>query len=168
MNDLYFACADCKIYINAGYRWAYWQLEHTGIVDRKKNVNVSAVLENKDYWNPPDDENSRWLREEIFSPLKEFLAVHGGHRIVFGTSEDFAPDNDDYFFEWMQSGYLARTSVRYLFEVLGLRSWDEVTRHMEAQKMPPAWWYDTWSENPSLHEKAKLKFETLVQSRSVG
>lgn len=32
MNNVYFACADCRVLIDAGYLWAYWQLDHAGIV----------------------------------------------------------------------------------------------------------------------------------------
>ena len=44
MNNLYFACCDCKIYIDAGYRWAYWELEEARIVARRKPVDVESVL----------------------------------------------------------------------------------------------------------------------------
>jgi hypothetical protein len=30
MNNVYFACADCRVLIDAGYLWAYWQLDHAG------------------------------------------------------------------------------------------------------------------------------------------
>jgi hypothetical protein len=165
MNNLYFACGDCKIYIDAGYRWAYWQLEEAGVVSRNDNVNVDAVLATASYWNPPRDDDSRWLYEKIFLPLQQFLDAHRSHRIVFGTSEDFAPDMDDYDFAWMQTGYLATPTVRYLVEVLSLKSWQEVAEYMEAMEIQPAWWQDTWSGNPSPREKGREKFEELVSAR---
>jgi hypothetical protein len=58
MNCRYFACADCKQYIDAGYRWAYWLLEHPGIVRLGEPVSASAVLATADYWTPPPDEQS--------------------------------------------------------------------------------------------------------------
>lgn len=164
MNNLYFACRGCKIYIDAGYRWAYWQLEETGIVTRGENVDVEAVLAAENYWNPPQDGVSRWLCEEVFPPLRQFLHNHKNHRIVFGEDEDFAPD-DDYYLDWMQIGYLMAPTPRYLVEVLGFKSWDQVCEYMQKQEFPPTWWKLTWSGDFSPHEKAKQTFEDLVRQK---
>ncbi len=69
MNSLFFACIDCKIYIDAGDRWAYWELEEPGTVSRTKTVNIERVLAAEKYWNPPRDEDSRWLYEGVFPTL---------------------------------------------------------------------------------------------------
>jgi hypothetical protein len=167
MNNLYFACIECKIYIDAGYRWAYWQLEQAGIVDRGEKVSVKAVLAEKDYWNPPEDQNSLWLYQGVFPPLREFLQKHDGHRIVFGEESDFLPP--DHEFDWMQVGYMLMPTPRYLVEVLGLKSWDEVVAYMQKQTAPPAWWEVTWEGNPSPHKKGKEKFEELIKgNESMG
>jgi hypothetical protein len=163
MNNLYLACRDCKIYIDAGYRWAYWELEKAGIVVRGDEVNVKAVLAAESYWNPPKDENSRWLYEKVFPPLGEFLRDHGSHTIVFGEEDDFSPSDDS--FDWMQVGYLLMETPRYLVEVLGLKTWDQVRAYMEELKSPPAWWQITWQGDPSPHEKGKQKFEELVRQK---
>jgi hypothetical protein len=42
VNNRYLACQDCKIYIDVGYRWAYWELEEPGIVARGDVVNVGS------------------------------------------------------------------------------------------------------------------------------
>jgi hypothetical protein len=165
MNNLYFACCDCKIYIETGYRWASWQLEDAGIVSRNENVHVDAVLATARYWSPPRDDDSRWLYEEILPPVHQFLNAHRSHRVVFGTSEDFAPATDDYDFEWMQTGYLPEPTVRYLFEMLSLKSWHEVAEYMDAKEIQPGWWQDTWSGNPTPREKGRKKFEELVSAR---
>lgn len=164
MNNLYFACYDCKIYIDAGYRWAYWKLEEPGIVTRGEKVDVDAVNAAETYWNPPEDENTSWLYEGVFPPLREFLRDHRNHRITFGEEPDFAPLDGDYF-NWMQIGYLLVPTPRYLVEVLGLKSWDQILEYMEKQRTPPAWWEVTWGEGTSPHERGRQKFEELVRRK---
>ena len=161
MNGLYFACCDCKIYTDAGYRWAYWGLEEPRVVSRGARVDPNAVLAAVRYWNPPNDETSRWLREGVLPGVRQFMIDHGTHQIVFGQEEDFAPGNDDYL-DWMQIGHLAQLTPRYLVEVLGLRSWDEVQKYMERQEAPPAWWEIRNSQPPWPYEKARRRFEELV------
>ncbi len=164
VNNLYFACRDCKTYIDAGYRWAYWQLEEAGIVVRGEEVNVEAVLAARDYWNPPQDGNSRWLCEEVFPPLRKFLHDHKSHQVVFGEEDDFAPPGDEYF-DWMQVGYQPIPTPRYLVDVLGIKSWEQVHEYMEKQKTPPPWWEVTWLGDPSPQEKGRQKFEELVRKK---
>jgi len=41
MNDLYFACTDCKIIADCGYRWAYWHLLHPGVVRPRERIDVA-------------------------------------------------------------------------------------------------------------------------------
>lgn len=165
MNNLYFACSDCKIYIDAGYRWAYWKLEHSDVVSRKKAVSVESVLVTDDYWHPPADETSRWLYEGVFPPLKEFLRDHGRHRVVFGELEDFAPV-EDYYLDWMQVGYCLQPLPRYLAQVLGFRTWEQVDRYMtECGEHAPAWWECTWCGAPSSRERAQRRFEELVREK---
>lgn len=163
MTDLFFACEDCKTYVDGGGRWAYWKLEQAGIVHRGQPVNVLTVLAADKYWNPPKDEDSRWLYEGVFPSLHEFLHDHTTHRILFGEKDDFAPFDGTYF-DWMQTGYLLMPSPRYLAEVLEFRSWGQVREYMEKHKPPPAWWEVTWGD-PSPHERAKRKFEELVTQK---
>ena len=186
MNNLYFACVDCKIYIDAGYRWAYWELEKAGVVKRGKEVNLGAVLAAEKYWNPTDEDSSEWLEieailiakgylkaastgertdwlyKEVFPPLRQFLAEHRDDRMVFGQYEDFVPDDDDSELDWMQVGYLLRKTPRYFVEVLGLRTWDEVSEHMEGQVHTPAWWSGSYLDE---YEKRRRKFEELVSEK---
>jgi len=65
MNCRYFACTDCKKYIDAGYRWAYCMLEDPGIVRLDETVSASAVLAAAEYWLPPPEEQSDWLMQRI-------------------------------------------------------------------------------------------------------
>lgn len=163
MTFLYFACTDCKIFTSAGDRWAYWTLEQTRVVNHIETVDVDAVLQTAEYWNPPEESWRRYLKD-VFPAVRDFLSTHRTHRIVFGTSEEFAPDNDDYFFDWMEVGEVDRPRVRYLVEVLHLETWEQVTEYIEKLKQEPTWWDDR-HETPSLREKAKLKFAQLVSAK---
>ncbi len=44
MNNVYFACTECKTYVDAGYRWAYWQLEKPKTVIQGAVVEVDRLL----------------------------------------------------------------------------------------------------------------------------
>lgn len=167
MNELYFACCDCKTYIDAGYRWAYWELEHAGVVSRKEAISVDSVLAADKYWNPPMDKTSRWLYEDVFPPLREFFKKHRTHRIVFGDREQVAP-GDDYYLDWMQVGYCLQPSPRYLVEILGYKTWEEVDQHMtNLADLAPAWWECTWWGDPPPREKGKRRFEQLVGEKRI-
>ena len=162
MNFLYFACLDCKTYIDAGYRWAFWELENTGVVRRGQEVSVEAVLAADGYWNPPKGDASRWLYEVVFPPLTGFLKDHKRHRIIFGELDDFAPLADD--FDWMQIGYLLLETPRYFVEVLGFKWWDQVCTYLEQRKPHVPWWEMSWGDDPP-REKAKKKFEQLLRDQ---
>lgn len=168
MQNLYFACCDCKIHIDAGYRWAYLTLEKVGIVNQGKQIDVDSVLRAESYWNLPQEEKSRWLYEEIFPPLRQFLQQHKSHRIIFGDDEEFAPFDSDDFWDWMQIGYLVNITPRYLVERLGLETWEQVEEYMRRQRFTPVWWELTWWGDPSPHEKGKRKFEDLVRAKHGG
>lgn len=96
MNCLYFACADCKRYIDAGYRWAYWQLQHPGIVRVGEAVSPSAVLAAGDYWSPPRDEHSDWLLREVLPAVRRFFTEHREHRLLFLQEEHFCREGTGY------------------------------------------------------------------------
>lgn len=90
--------------MDAGYRWAYWELEHASVVTRGVPVNVDAVLAANKYWNPPKDEETRWLYETIFPSVRKFLSDHITHRIVFGENEEFALIGEPDHLTWMEIG----------------------------------------------------------------
>jgi hypothetical protein len=184
MNDLYFACTDCCIYINAGYRWAYWSLEKAGLVKRGQAVSVEDVFLCNEYWNPPKEQNSDllvnalsipipsrfktasksnktdWLYDEVLPSVRDFLIEHQFHRIIFGTSEDFLSFDDESFLNWMQIGYLLDPSPRYFVECLGFTDWQKVCDYLEKQQYQPFWWNLDWQDT---HDKARQKFEELVK-----
>ena len=100
MNFRYFACPTCKTYTNAGYRWAYWNLEHPGLVEPNMPVDVSSVLQADKYWHPPDGADSKWLYEGVLPAVKEFLSEHYDHGILFVESGDFFALED--FEAWIE------------------------------------------------------------------
>lgn len=100
MNSRYFACPLCKRFTSAGYRWAYWHLEHPAIVEPNKPVNVAAVLGANAYWNPPLEQQSAWLYDDVFPLVRAFLSEHGGHGIIFAESGSFFEIED--FDSWIE------------------------------------------------------------------
>ncbi|MBD2020536.1 hypothetical protein H6F43_10085 [Leptolyngbya sp. FACHB-36] len=131
MNDLYFACKNCKVFVDAGYRWAYWTLEQPGIVKRKEVIVAEVVLSAEEYWNPDLGEGSNWLYKGVLLSVREFLAIHREHEIIFGEYEDFISWDDESFLEWKQLGYLLTSLPRYFVEELKFKSWDEVCEYIE-------------------------------------
>lgn len=96
MNCRYFACADCKLYIDAGYRWAYWQLEHPDIVRLGEQFSTSAVLAATEYWQPPPDGQPDWLTEKVFPLVRRFFVEHDGHRLLYLQEDDFYIEDTAY------------------------------------------------------------------------
>jgi hypothetical protein len=103
MNDRFFACPKCKTFTSAGYRWAYWLLEHTGVVELNGLVSVAKVLNATDYWQPPLDEQSAWLNEQVFPLVRVFLSEHADHGILYVESGDFFGRMD--FESWVEIEY---------------------------------------------------------------
>jgi len=159
MNDLYFACSDCKIYTDAGYRWAFAQLLESGIVSRRREVSVEIVLKAEDFWHPPSDENSRWLYQDIFPALKEFFTEHKTHRVIFGELEEIAPE-EDYYADWTQVGQCNEPSLRHFVQIKGLKTWRDLQHYMiEQGQLAPIWW--------SCFPEAEIKkrFNEIVQEQ---
>jgi hypothetical protein len=149
MNTLYFACPACRAYVDAGYRHAYWELEHTGIVSRSSAVDTSAILRAEHYWNVDAD----WL-VQLLPAVRRFLEQHAEHDVRFGDSEDIPiPLVTDGLFDWvMEAGFALEELPRYYVERLGFRTWDEVTEHIQSKKVPPGWW-EVEEERMAAHRK---------------
>jgi len=162
MTNLYFACTDCKVYIDAGYRWAAWRLEEPGIVRRGKNVVVDLVLSASEYWSPGRTEGAQWLHSEVLPSVRRFLEEHRFHHIVFGNTGDFLSLDDNGLLDWMQVGFLPLLLPRYFVERLGFKTWDEVSNFIARQDSMPWWWMLEWD---GLHEKAREKFQQLIDSK---
>jgi len=163
MSNLYFACTDCKVYVDAGYRWASWWLEEPGIVKRGKPVSVESVLSAKEYWAPGKTDGAQWLCTEVLPSVRRFFGEHQGHQIVFGNTADFLSIGADDLLDWMQIGFSPLLLPRYFVERLGLQTWDQVSSFIARQDSTPWWWMLEWDD---LHAKARKKFQELIESRS--
>jgi len=162
MTNLYFACTDCKVYVDAGYRWAGWWLEEPGVVKRGKRVAVDSVLSAREYWTPGKTDGAQWLYTEVLPSVRRFLDAHRFHRIVFGNTGDFLSLDDNGLLDWMQVGFLPLLLPRYFVERLGFKTWDEVASFVARQDRAPWWWMLEWD---GLHEKARKKFQQLIDSK---
>jgi hypothetical protein len=83
MNSRFFVCTDCKAYIDAGYRWAYWLLEHPGVVRMGEPCSAEAVFAAADYWRPQAEESSRWLVDHTLPAVRDFLTEHARHKLLY-------------------------------------------------------------------------------------
>ena len=146
------------MFVDAGYRWAYWKLEQPGIVARKQSVNLSSVTAAAPYWQPEPGLPSKWLYDEVFPALKEFIRDHAEHHVVYGEYYDFLEDEADEILNWKQTGFLARESPRFWVENLHLRSWEAVVERVASHEDNEPWW---WNEE-SLMLQAKDRFLNLV------
>ena len=162
MNNLFFACKDCRTYVDAGYRWALWSLEEPGLVTRDRPVSVESVLSAREYWTPPGTAGADWLRTEVLPSVRRFLEEHRCHHIVFGNTSDFLSPDGDGFLDWMQVGFLPLLLPRYFVERLGFKTWDQVSNFISRQDSTPWWWLLEWDD---LHAKARKKFQEVVESR---
>ena len=161
MNNLYFACTECKVYVDAGYGWAFWSLEEPGVVCRGRLVCVEAVLSAKDYWTPSRTESADWLYDKVLPSVRKFLDRHGRHSIIYGCISDFLPADGEGFLDWLQLGFMPQLLPRYFVEYLGLKTWDEVRLFVANQESAPWWWMLDWD---NLHDKARRKFQELIDS----
>ncbi len=103
MNRVLFACPKCRLYIDAGYKWAYWMLEDPGLVKRREIVDVDAVLNHNPYWNPKDDgENSvEWLTRDTLPMVRRFLEEHGEHGVLYIDEDDIFRE-DSLYYNWKE------------------------------------------------------------------
>jgi len=164
MNEVYFTCEDCRVMLDAGYRWAAMTLpDLPGFRDSRGKVCVDVVSAASEYWNPPDDAASHWLRNEVLPSVRAFLAAHLGHRIDFGDFDHLLICADA--FDWLQIGYGPEPTPRYFAEILDLRSWDQVTDWLrtldERQYRYPSWLHDA-----KKIADARTRFEALVAKRT--
>lgn len=141
VNERYFVCRDCKMYIDAGYRWCYWELEHSGIVERGETVNMDAVLGHETFWNPVKDSQSDWLYNDVFPAIRAFFDEHRGHDVRYWEENDLP---DDAELHWLQLGRVSDPSARYLTEVLGLVRWEEVLAWKEQSDILARSWRTLW------------------------
>jgi hypothetical protein len=143
MNNRYFACTDCRIYLDAGYRWCYWQLEQPAVVQRNQPVNVDRVLAHATYWNPPKDQSSDWLYRELLPTVRQFLADHRSHPIIYLEDEEICGPDLRQPLTWLQIGYGALPTPRYFAEILKMRQWEELREWLRQHPETPD--YHLWA-----------------------
>ena len=159
MNNLYLFCEDCKIYIDVGYRWAYWTLEDKGIVTRKAKVDPQRILQTQEYWSP-EGKNSEWLLQEVLPSINKFLKEHENHSILYGEFDDIINSYDETIFEWKSIGYCCDELPRLWVEDLDLKNWNEVIKRFPEPVDEP--WF--WDYN-DLRKKAKIYFYNLLKTK---
>ena len=96
MNCCYFACVDCKKYIDAGYRWAYWLLENPGIISKGERISPEQIFKAEKYWQPPSEESSTWLVKQILPAVHRFLSEHQQHCLLYLDEDNFAREDSIY------------------------------------------------------------------------
>ena len=96
MNSRFFACADCKSYIDAGYRWAYWLLEHPGVVRLGEQFSPAVVFAASDYWQPPPEERAPWLVDHTLPAVRDFLTQHKEHTLLYLEENHLYQDDGKY------------------------------------------------------------------------
>src|SRR5581483_11094800 len=99
MNDLYFACRSCKHFVDAGYRWAYWNLERVGVVQRGQKVNIDAIFAATEYW---DGAATVASLDRVLTHARAFLRDHQAHDLIFGEEEDFITVDTLEFLDWIE------------------------------------------------------------------
>lgn len=101
MNCVYFACPACRVFTDAGYRWAYWTLEDKGIVQLGEGVPITSLLECEEYWNPPEAEKSEWLCDKILPTVSTFIRNHADHGLVYVDS-DLITREESILYNWTE------------------------------------------------------------------
>jgi hypothetical protein len=160
MNDVYFACLSCRVMTDAGYRWAYWTLEHPGVVKRGEAISAGAVFAAREYWSGVEVEESAWLRGEVLPTVRTFLEAHGAHHLTYGDHEQLTGDEPKAFLEWLEIGPAASPTPRWFAEVLHLQSWAEVIAWTGEHRAP--WWWNL----EELKDVARVRFGELVKRRA--
>jgi hypothetical protein len=130
VNERYFACTDCRVYLDAGYRWCYWELERPGIVQLGDAVDTGRVLGHEPYWNPPKEKESDWLYDEVFPSVRELFDRHRGHDLRYW--EDNHLPNDVHL-NWLKIGHSPYPSPRHCVEVLKMTRWEDAAEWREAE-----------------------------------
>lgn len=101
MNARYFACPKCGLSIDAGYRWAYWQIEESERLHLAEGVDVRAFLTFDEYWLPPEHERSTWLCEDILPAARNFLSKHEFHGVVYIEEEHLSAE-ETLLYNWKE------------------------------------------------------------------
>ena len=134
MNDVYFACRDCKNYIDAGYRWPVSTLFQNRVDGFPLDVHPQEVLSHAEYWSGA---TGHPYLAAVLPAARRFLLAHQDHDLVFGDAESFMNFDDpaNLHLEWLDEASLDEPSLqtlclepRYFAEHPALRysSWEQV------------------------------------------
>lgn len=163
MNDVYFACESCRVMVEAGYRWAYWELEHCGVVQHGAPVAVAAVRAAGGYWRPGGDPASQWLNDKVLPVVWSFLDAHVSHALTYGDVEEVAGIKPQAVFDWLDVSHSPELTPRYFCEIQRLHTWENVVSWVNDAPRKPWWWGET-----KLREAARTKFEALALAAAHG
>jgi hypothetical protein len=154
MNDLYFACTDCKIIADCGYRWAYWHLLQPGAVRLRERIGVQRVLDAQEYWNPPSDRESSWLHDEVLPFIRRMLTEHGEHNLVFWEIGDRP---HEWWIDWLELGRNPFPTARYLAEAANIKTWQGALAYLDSSSLAPS---KPWrADDDSAKERFRQSFE---------
>jgi hypothetical protein len=166
MNNVYFACQDCKKYIDAGYRSTLSTLYLDQWDQFPITVSVDEVLSYKD---PLDSVADRPYLAGAVPSAHYFLVAHQTHNILFGDDESFKNfDEPNYsYLQWLDVGSLEEPTLnttcfepRYFVEHQSLRfsSWSQVEAYCGEH-------YCSWSDDAYATAVAKNIFLQAVQEQ---
>ena len=95
MNGVFFLCTDENVYVDAGYRWAYWKLEHTGIIEKNKIIDIKEVLASKEYWSDLEQEGKKnELFQKTLPLVKAFFLKYLRNTIIY-VDEEFIYEHEE-------------------------------------------------------------------------
>ena len=168
LNEVYFACRQCKDYIDAGYRWAVTVL-FPGQWDRfPLTIDVDAVLAHHAYWSGESEHPSL---AATLPAARRFIEAHREHALVFGDSESFMSiDGDNYDeLEWLDVGSLTQPVLTMCFEpryfvqhpALRYRAWSQVEEYC---RLHPC----GWRGDPAQTAAAQAVFLRAVAAQADG
>jgi len=167
MNGVYFACRDCKNYIDAGYRWPVSTLFPNQWEQFPLAISVEEVLAHSEYWGGV---TAHPYLAAALPAARRFLLFHRTHRLLFGDTESFM-DFDDLkhgYLEWLDEGSLEEPKLqticlepRYFAEHQALRykSWESVEKYCSDHTCG-------WSCDAAATEVAKQVFLRAVETSS--
>ena len=164
MNDHYFNCMDCKRFIEAGYRWGYFTLVQDGPITIDQPIDVEAVFQVNEFWNPPTTKGHDWIRE-ILPGIQDFLIAHKEHTIIYNDRQVI--ENERSGFDWVDKSSHPQLTPRYLAEVFQLQSWEDVENKLKKEDIAPWWWVEQDEKlPPEYHETLREAHDIFMAYRS--
>lgn len=141
--------------MEAGYRWAYWELERTQVVQRGQRVNVDAIFSATEYWSGA--ETAAWLGP-LLNRVHAFLRTHRAHDLIFGEEIDFIPVDTLEFLDWIEDVDQPIWMPRHFTERFHFTQWREVEQYLRDHPGEQPWWWRT----AEFRRAGRRKFEQLI------